>query len=319
MKDGPILSICIPTFNRAGYLKECLLSLLASAKENIDQLEIIVNDNASTDETALIVRDFQKVYPLIKYFCNSENIGANQNSIKVAQMGTGKYIWVFGDDDKVTIDAIPKVLERIKLGYNLIICNFSINSIDFSQQLKRSYYSTKNKEHINNHNDLLVEYHSTLGYISEVVMHNSIINILSQGDFKHYVDYGFPLLHTIYVGVSAHCNAAFIPESIVMNRSDNYSNFNWRDYFVKYPVLIFTDLKKYSYSPSSIRAAKNNAIFRNVLPHIAYQKINGQARGDIYRALWSYYKDCWVFWLICLPISILPSFALRTIRAINKG
>jgi glycosyltransferase involved in cell wall biosynthesis len=53
----PLLTIAIPNFNRAGYLKE-LLSLLAAQLRNEPRVELIISDNASPDETPAVVQDF---------------------------------------------------------------------------------------------------------------------------------------------------------------------------------------------------------------------------------------------------------------------
>ncbi len=68
----PLLSICIPTYNRAEYLKQSLESLVVQNK--FSEIEVVISDNCSTDNTEEICLEFQKNFPNIKYFRNEENI-----------------------------------------------------------------------------------------------------------------------------------------------------------------------------------------------------------------------------------------------------
>ena len=91
----PLVSICIPTYNRASMLREAVTSALAQDYAN---LEVVVSDNASTDDTSKVVNEFND--PRIKYFRNSVNIGVFQNFSKAAyKYARGKYAMLLADDD----------------------------------------------------------------------------------------------------------------------------------------------------------------------------------------------------------------------------
>lgn len=77
----PLLSICIPTYNRAQLLKETLESVLVQVdRTNIDKVEIIIADNASTDETDAVMAEIKKnAKPAIKYLKNEKNVGLDGN------------------------------------------------------------------------------------------------------------------------------------------------------------------------------------------------------------------------------------------------
>jgi glycosyltransferase involved in cell wall biosynthesis len=314
----PDLSICIPTHNRAIYLREALQSIFESVKGYEDRVELVISDNASTDETAAIVKGFQRSYPMLRYMRNEKDIGGNRNCAHIARMATGSYVWVFGDDDKVAPDAIPMVLKKIRSGHNLIICNFATYTESFARRVRASFYSPNARQRVRDHNELLATYHLTLGYVSCVVMHKSVVANLLRPDFDQYIDYGFPLLHAIYAGVSNHCDAALIPESIVLNRSAKNEGFNWCEYYVRYPASIFETLKQSRYSSSSVRAAKNGTILEYIFPQLVRQKSQGQSVSDIYRGLRLNYRDCWTFWLLCLPVGVTPGVILRVGRTIHR-
>ena len=75
----PLLSICIPTYNREKYLQECLESIIHQEGFNTEDIEIVISDNASQDNTTQLVETYKAKYPNIKYFRNVENIGAIRN------------------------------------------------------------------------------------------------------------------------------------------------------------------------------------------------------------------------------------------------
>ena len=96
--SAPVLSICVPTFNRARYL-DCLLADLA---ERIDELgcsyELLIGDNASEDNTAEVVRRFEHRLN-IRYMRRPTNVGAYRNQLQLLAAAHGRYVTNLGDDD----------------------------------------------------------------------------------------------------------------------------------------------------------------------------------------------------------------------------
>ena len=102
------LSLCIPTYNRAAYLAQTLESIVTQAT---DQVEIVVSDNASTDDTKAVVRQYQQRCPRLTYFRQEQNVGADRNYLSVVAHATGEYCWLLGDDDLIEEQAISRLLD----------------------------------------------------------------------------------------------------------------------------------------------------------------------------------------------------------------
>jgi abequosyltransferase len=98
MNSLPLLSICIPTYNRAGFLSECLASI--NPEELDGKVEVVVSDNASTDDTLTVLKAFQATLPL-RYIVQSENQGPDRNFDAVVTEARGEYCWLLGSDDVV--------------------------------------------------------------------------------------------------------------------------------------------------------------------------------------------------------------------------
>ena len=87
-KEQYLVSICIPTYNRAPYLKKCLDSLVCQPEFQQGLVEIVVSDNASTDNTEKVAGAYSTAYPNFHYYKNETNIGFKNLGIVVAR-GTG--------------------------------------------------------------------------------------------------------------------------------------------------------------------------------------------------------------------------------------
>lgn len=103
----PKVSVCIVTYNQHKYIKQCLDSLIHQKTNFL--FEIIVGDDASTDGTAEIVKQYIEQYPyLIKGIFNKENNGFTRNYFSVHNAAKGDYIAHLDGDDY----ALPDKLQR---------------------------------------------------------------------------------------------------------------------------------------------------------------------------------------------------------------
>lgn len=113
--NPPSLSICIPTYNRWYIIEKTINSVCSQPEFNSWEIELIVSDNASTDNTEQIVKDFQKKYENIKYFKNSSNIWAMKNILKSYSLWAWKYLWCLWSDDFLDQWCLWYTLKVIKL------------------------------------------------------------------------------------------------------------------------------------------------------------------------------------------------------------
>lgn len=112
-----LLSIVIPTYNREVYLKRTLDGFIEQIqKYNLtDFVNIVVSDNASSDNTAKLLKEYQELYPIFfSYNINEENLGFGKNLQKVVELAYSKYVWTCGDDDIYRFGIINVILEILK-------------------------------------------------------------------------------------------------------------------------------------------------------------------------------------------------------------
>lgn len=93
-----LVSICIPTYNRSIYLKRGLESLVHQDEFLQGLVEIVICDNASTDDTKQMVGQYMNAYEHIHYHCHDKNVGAVLNPKLAAGLGKGILLKLCGDD-----------------------------------------------------------------------------------------------------------------------------------------------------------------------------------------------------------------------------
>lgn len=109
---NPVLTIAIPTYNRANKLKKCIELVMREIDDK--PIEVLISDNASTDNTEDVIRELLNIYPQLKYYRNVENLGADRNFINCYDKAQGEYIWLIGDDDMILPGALKSVLDVLK-------------------------------------------------------------------------------------------------------------------------------------------------------------------------------------------------------------
>lgn len=102
VKSRPLVSICIPTYNSAKYLRESLDSVAA---QSYRPMEVIISDNASTDDTVAIAREYAEKYGF-RVMANPSNLGPLNNWNLLVSMAAGKYVAIYHSDDVYDVQIV---------------------------------------------------------------------------------------------------------------------------------------------------------------------------------------------------------------------
>ena len=106
----PVLSVCIPTYNRANTIKQCVEKLL---QYDGDEIEIVVCDDCSNDNTLEILAAIDD--KRLRFFENDMNLGASYNSHTCFMKAFGKYSLLISDEDDLDLNAIKGLINELKL------------------------------------------------------------------------------------------------------------------------------------------------------------------------------------------------------------
>ena len=109
-KSLPLVSVGLPTFNRASSLTKAVNSVLQQTYPNI---QLIISDNASTDETQSICEKFSQDDQRVTYIRQKANLGAANNFTEVLRQSTGEYFMWLGDDDWIDPSYISECIKEL--------------------------------------------------------------------------------------------------------------------------------------------------------------------------------------------------------------
>jgi len=123
MQTSPLVSIGIPTYNRSTLLKRTIDSALNQTYRNI---EIIISDNASPDNTEVICQQITSKNKRVRYFKQKKNIGPTNNFIEVLKLSQGEYFMWLGDDDWIDENYVNVCIDAMCLDPDLsLVCGKS--------------------------------------------------------------------------------------------------------------------------------------------------------------------------------------------------
>jgi glycosyltransferase involved in cell wall biosynthesis len=123
------LSIGLPVFNGEKFLQKCLDSLLEQTFENF---EIIISDNASTDNTQNICQKYSEKDKRIRYIRQEKNIGLLPNFNFVLEQSNNKFFMWIGVDDYILPDYVKKNIDVLISNSNVVGSVSQIKPYNFS-------------------------------------------------------------------------------------------------------------------------------------------------------------------------------------------
>ncbi len=115
----PSLSIVIPVYNFADFLPQTIDSIINQS--GFSEIELLILDGASTDDTPQLIKNYQRYFPRIRYVRLRERGGIDRDMAHSVTHATGDYCWLFSGDDLILSGALLKVLEHIKGGEDLYL------------------------------------------------------------------------------------------------------------------------------------------------------------------------------------------------------
>lgn len=303
------LSIAVPTYNGSRYIREALDSIISQLDDIDEEIEIVISDNASTDETPDIIREYQNRYSFIKYFRNEENLGADRNFDLAVRRSTGEYVWLFSDDDKLKKGAIEKVLEVLKEYPNigLIWVNYGIYDEDLSVcSIERRDLKTMEDVYCNSAD----EFYATTHILSTTCS----TNIVKRSSWNDVDKDGFIGSNFIHVSVISSYlikeNTAYcINYPYVMIRMQGVSRWANEGKLLVYSVnlaSIIRGLSKQGYKKDTANKMLDHAMGDMWKTCITAKVQNLNPSLSLLKAMIKNYGTHPSFWIIDLPLLLLP-------------
>jgi glycosyltransferase involved in cell wall biosynthesis len=127
----PRVSVGLPVFNGGQFLPAALDSILTQTYSNF---ELIISDNASTDNTEEICRAYADRDGRINYLRNKFNIGAAKNYNRVFELSSGDYFKWAAHDDLCAPEYLERCVEVLDQRYSVVVCHTKTTYINESGQ-----------------------------------------------------------------------------------------------------------------------------------------------------------------------------------------
>jgi len=333
MTNRPLLSICIPTYNRARFLKDALDSILNQINDyNKDKVEICISDNASEDNTEELVKEYQKKSSIpIIYHRNEKNMGADYNFLKVVEIANGEYCWLLGSDDIIEERGIDTVLREIEENRDVVDI-FIVKHKGYDKELKKeidiphplSRYQKLEEVVFKNTKDALISIkQGQWGYISAIIVNRK--KWLSVKGYEKWIGSAYVHVYIIYTMMKQGSKVKFLNKELVGWRSDNDSFLSELGEYKRFKIdinYVYIAEDVFGKNSEEYNIVKNMLInrpgFWGRITSAKFKGLSYQFYVNAFRDLYPIYKNHPKFWLWYVPLMLVPSFVYRFIRFLIK-
>lgn len=319
-KKYPVLSIIIPTYNRASILVNSL-NLLADQiyKVDLHNIELVISDNCSSDNTELLVSEYIKKNKLlsITYNVNKSNLGFDANCLVGASIARGKFIWFLSDDDELKPDAISTLLQRLINNSTIVFAflNYTVLTPGWAEAPKLIL----NKDKLVNANSLIIETEVAFSCITACVFNREIFSSI---DSKKYDGTFWVHLYVIR-DIAVKGNSLIISQPIFIfkrptlldsRKSANKNKITQREFFIDAHIKFIEFATTFSdqYLQSTKNYVFNQSWKENRMQILAYKltipNYNAAEIDGILKDLFPHFKFKFFYWLIDVPLLLLPSY-----------
>nr|WP_294943016.1 glycosyltransferase family 2 protein [uncultured Mucilaginibacter sp.] len=309
----PILTIAIPTWNRGATLDKALDHIMPQIGYYTNEIEIIVSDNASEDNTEEIVTNQHLKYPGTRFIYNKNeiNVGFFGNCKKCKEISTGEYMWLLSDDDFVCPGVIKAIINALTSKEDTAIIYLK-NNPEYEIH-KLNFYEKE---------DIIKNETFNMGLISSIIFFNRKDNdgeLFSK--FKGAPFMGFIFLLNAF---NFKNKAAVIEGNCLLGAMAVPTGYNYFDVFINGMNDVLAYMKQIKISKNVILKFRESYLLKFLLPIYGKFKIeNGLSFGKFETSdiktinswLQRSYGDLFYFWAVFYPFMIFPpsfsKFALK--------
>lgn len=315
--SSPLLTIAIPTWNRASSLDKALDHLLNQIEYFKKYIEVIISDNASSDNTSEIVNKHIALHPKMNIIHNRNivNIHFYGNFKKCRELSSGKFMWLLSDDDFVCSHVVSELVENLKEKEDYAM-------IYLKNDISMNFF----KKYIITGEQLIEKETYNIGLISSVIFLNDkendkfLFNRYSNSPFIGFIFMlnSFNFKKSLLV-LQGNCLLAANQESTANDFFEIFVNGMEHviDYmrFINISKKIITNFRK-SYLLNFIRPSY---IIYKVEKKNHHKNLKILSLHDGEQCIKNRYLDLWDFWLIFYPFMLIPSTVLTFLLKFHRS
>lgn len=254
--SGPLLSVVIPTYNRAGYLRQSLEQLrteLTGVEPGM--VEILVSDNCSPDATGSVVAAAMDAGLPIRYVRNSENLGWARNFAQGFDLAAGQYVLLMGDDDVFVDGGLGILLDRLSRADYGVVC---MRPYGFEDDFRREYPGPGSPEQeFEDPNRFLVAIQRYFTLTSACAVNKSLLRGV---DSHQFIGSDIAVFHLLLRAALAAPLNLFIGRYLIASRRQNSFGYQYASVFVDQLWTIVDAHVPHGLTPKAVRALERRKI-----------------------------------------------------------
>ncbi|MDH4460528.1 MAG: glycosyltransferase family 2 protein [Flectobacillus sp.] len=320
LNEQPLLTIAIPTYNRSFYLERNLENVLMQYSREMS-IEILISDNASTDDTKDIVEKFIYLGLPIRYLKNSINEGADYNIGQCYWSAQSKFVLVLGDDDILLSGAIKKILyiiENVKDELGVIHLKAHGFKDDYLKEkpkdnLVKGFISYDNKE------EYIEQISHYVTFISVNVVNTKFVD--DKQVALEYKDTKLIQVSSILKAILSAPHNIYVTECLMMGQMDNSGGYDLFNVFAKNLYGIYQKVGGDRFARIIMREVIKESIPFYIM-RFRENNIGSYSVTIDKKYLDSLKKDYTSYWGFIYPLLALPKSVIFPyfvgIRALNK-
>jgi abequosyltransferase len=325
--NTPILSICIPTFNRAEYLRGLLENIKNEVDDRIDSLiEIVIVDGCSADHTKQVINIYENELNIRSYYRNQRE-GVDKDILKSVELALGKYCWLFSDDDRFAKNALHYVVAS--LNKNQEIKGLFCNRVSYDKELNKRVNEIRKwpctraagEEYLASKSECFKRIGMDFGYISSQIINREAWNaVVRRYDPSRLNGSMYMMVDIIASMMNSEFTWAIINRPLVMQRTGNDSILAGKGIVRRqqiehngFSAIINLHFERHN---KEYRVFNNKMIGRlpRVIANIKSQKIEYSKQLEIFRLHIKKYHQYPVYWIKTLPIMLMPNALFTLVK-----
>ncbi|TDV34718.1 glycosyltransferase involved in cell wall biosynthesis [Paraburkholderia caballeronis] len=301
--SGPLLSIAIPTFNRAGYLELCLSQFLPEADlADNGTLEIIVSDNCSADETGKVVESLRARGLAVRYIRNQTNIGSDANIAQCFNEASGHYVQILGDDDLYLPGRLRQIVALLGERERGLVCLKPYGyEHDFLKERPSGATGRLDCEHAA---DFLYEIGALVTFISSCIINK---RLLPDIDARSYCGSNLVQVHLVVQAILRCPLNSYVLDYTLACKRANSGGYDFSEIFVENFFRVLKQYEAAGLERDAVKRLGTRLLISYYPSNLLRQRLarQGDARTT-YRRFSAHFGGQFAFLLFCAPIIALP-------------
>lgn len=316
-ESAPLLTVAIPTYNRAALLRECLDHLTSQLQDGV---EIVVCDNASPDETPRVAVEYARRFPAVRALRNEMNLGTDANILRCLTESRGSFVFLFSDDDVLLPGGLAEVLKVVRRWGSAGVAY--LNAVNFSgdfapEKLGLPLFCGLTEDVVfRDKNEFLEFVNVQATFLSALVLNRSLFRNIPEP--RRFVGTNLFQAHIALLCAGAGAPNVVVAKPCVAARQGNSGGYNlYRVFAGNWSEVLFRTGAAAGFSRKALRAVYAKTIRSFLRPMTVEMRAGKTAFDssgvkDLFLWTWSYPSA----WLFLYPFFVMPRWMLRIVKRV---